>query len=233
MSNPNGMFKPVQVLLKSRQMLYLEMHTFKDGIATFGAKTDYDFYFVRNTANKGNFITKIKGQDGKIERVDISKMEFIPNGMFAEIKKLVAKDGEERTEVTHSCDYHTQRPHMSKVQTNEFKYPCVQSVNVKSEPCCFWYSSTDKNGHFGIPKVVFVRLGRGVMVDRNGDYGLCEDCSGIVDEPSNLDRIHKAMKSPRFVELMKFANVGGQNGNIYDRKVIALFRKDFWVDFLK
>jgi methylase of polypeptide subunit release factors len=91
--NVDGVFKPIQQLLKSRQMLYLEIHDMDDGRRVFRASTRYDFYCLRNAKND-NFVTTIKGQDDVIERVDISKLEFVPNGMFAEIFRLLARPPE-------------------------------------------------------------------------------------------------------------------------------------------
>jgi hypothetical protein len=87
--NVDGMFKKIQNLLKSKQLLYLEIHDVKDGQKTFRASTPYDFYCLHNVPN--TMFTKIKCVDGTIEFRDISKMEFIPNGMFEEFEKLFAK----------------------------------------------------------------------------------------------------------------------------------------------
>ena len=91
--NIDGVFKDVQKLLRSRQMLYLEIHNEKDALKVFGAETRYDFYCLHNVSSSIN--TKIRCQDGSFERVDISKMEFIPNGMFKTFQKLLSKNGEE------------------------------------------------------------------------------------------------------------------------------------------
>lgn len=88
--NPEGIFKKVQDLLKTKQMIYLEVHNVKDGIKTFKCSTTYDFYLLKNTDNNG-FETTIKCQDGTIERINIADYEFIPNGMFKEIFALIAK----------------------------------------------------------------------------------------------------------------------------------------------
>ena len=42
------------------------------------------------------------------------------------------------------------------------------------------------------------------------------------------------MLYPDFIKLMNFRDGnGGKFGHRYDRKVISLFRKDFWKEFLK
>ena len=46
--NLDGKFKKVQKLMTSKQIQYVKFHTFKDGLKTFGAKINYDFYCLKN-----------------------------------------------------------------------------------------------------------------------------------------------------------------------------------------
>ena len=219
----------VKNVLKSRQMLYLEVHSKKEGMKTFGASTSYDFYCVRNTENNGNFNTKIKCQDGTIERVDISKLEFIPNGMYDAFQKLIAKKGEKHVNLLRTCAYHTQKEYVSKVKTEEFKYPCVY-YTYKDGSTKLYYSSTNTKGCYNIPKVIWSQGISTPIVDINGEYAMNEFAFAIVDEVQNLERIKQAMLNPEFIKLMSLSD--GVSGQRYNRKAIALFRKDFWVDFL-
>jgi len=229
----NG-FKNVRSLLKNLQMLYLEFHDLRDGVKTFGAQTSYDFYCVRNTENLGNFNTKVKCIDGKIERVDISKMEFIPNGMFDVFQKLIDKDGGEKrinTLFSRSA-YGNDKKNMNREKTEEFQFPCIYTTQ-KDGSINFLYSNTKSNGHFGIPKVIWSNGGATTpIVDINGEYGVTNFSYAIIDEPENLERIKEAMLTPEFLKLMKFAQ-GKSSLHRYDYNAISLFRKDFWVDFLK
>ena len=228
--NVDGQFKNVQTLLKSRQMLYLEIHNADDGLKTFRAGTRYDFYCLHNVPN--TMFTKIKCQNGKIERADLSKMEFIPNGMYNEFEKLIAKNGEETVNILYTCSYHTQKlERMYNIQTEEFKYPCIQNVNMKNELSCVWYSNTNAQGHFGIPKVVFGRKCCGIFLDEMGEYGMAQDCTGIIDEQKNLPFIQKALLNKELIEILNQCDFGGTR-DMYNRKAIALFRKDFWKEFL-
>lgn len=229
--NVDGVFKGVQSILKNKQLIYLEIHSADDGVKTFGVGTRYDFYCFHNVPN--TMFTKIKCQKGKIERVDISKMEFIPNGMYKEIEKLIAKDGEESVEILHSYSaYETRKDYMSKEQTEEYKYPCIQNVNMKNELSCIWYSNTTKKGHFEIPKVIFGRKCCGIFFDINGEYGMAQDCTGIIDKQNNLQFIQKALLSKELIEILNQCDFGGTR-DMYNRKIISLFRKDFWKEFLK
>jgi hypothetical protein len=139
---------------------------------------------------------------------------------------------EPRVELLHSfSNYETRKSHMSKIQTDEFKYPCIQNVNVRDELSCVWYSKTKDAGHFGIQKVMLGRKVCGAYLDLEGSYGMCQDCFGIIDTPANLENIHRAVKSREFIELSESCDVGGSRDR-YNRKILALFRKDFWKDFI-
>lgn len=226
-------FSNVRELLKSKQMLSLDIHDYADGLKTFGAKTTYDFYCLHNVPN--TMFTKIKCMDGTTQRVDISKMEFIPNGMYEEFEKLLAKNGEEKVKVLHSfSDYETRKEYMSNEQTDEFKYPCVYT-SLSTDVVNFKYSSTNQKGHFNLPKVIWSNgTASKPIVDENGEYGLTQFAYGIIDEPKNLPFIQKAMLHPDFIKLMNFRDGnGGKFGHRYDKNTIALFRKDFWKEFLK
>jgi len=226
----DGMFKDVQNLLKSKQLLYLEVHNKYDGMKTFGASTPYDFYCLHNVPN--TMFTKIKCMDGTTQRVDISKMKFIPNGMFKEFEKLIAKNDENKVNLLADSSYHTQRVEkMSKEQSEEFKYPVVY-VTYKDGSINFMYSNTKDCGHFGISKVIFSNGISTPIIDENGDYGLTQFSYAIVDEPKNLQYIQKAMSNPKFINLMSFSDGNTGTGHRYNRKVISLFRKDFWKDFI-
>ena len=221
-------FEKVRKILKSKQILSLEIHNKFDGLKTFGAKTTYDFYCMQNV--EPTMFTKITCQDGTIERVDISQMPFIPNGMFDVFENLIAKDGEETVELIANSSYHHQRPHMSKEQTDEFKYPCVYVIVVDGT-VKFWYSNTNQNGHFGIPKVIFSNGYSIPIIDETGEYGVTEFAFGIVDEPQNLFYIKRALENPEFLELMKFSHGDGGHSQKYNRYVISMFRKNFWEEF--
>jgi len=228
--NISGVFKNVQNLLKNKQVLYLEIHDADNGAKTFGAKTRYDFYCLHNVPCVSN--TKIKCQDGSIEIADISKMEFIANGMFKQIQKLIAKNNEDRVEIIQSYSaYSSRKEHMSKEQTDYHIHPCVQNINTKNKPSCFWYSNTNKRGHFGTSKVIFGRKCSGVYFDEIGKYGLAEDCSAFIDNIDNLPYIQTALLNNIFIDISKNCDFGGAR-DTYNPKILSLFRKDFWKEFI-
>jgi hypothetical protein len=226
--NIDGKFKNLQELLLSKNIEYLELHDQPDGVKTFGAKTDYDWYILKNSDKKS--LTKIVGHDKNIYDVNISDMKFIPNGQFDKIKTLIAKEGEEKVEIINNSAYHTQRPHMAKEKSDEFKYPCAYTTMKKGMVC--WYSNVNTTGHFKIPKLIW---GQGEVdyigseIDKTGKYGLTQFCSGLVDLPENLDNIKKAFDSEKFKEIMNMCVIGKFSIN---HKIFATFRKDWWKEFV-
>jgi len=227
--NIDGAYKTTQNLLKSKQITYLEIHNEKDGQKTFGATTRYDFYCLQNVPCSVN--TKIKCEDGTIERVDISKMEFIPNGMFKTYQKLLPKRDEENVEVLQNCAYHAQKSSVSKIKTEEHKFPCIHSVK-SGDVLNLQYSTSNTLGHFGVPKLVwssFAAQSAGSYIDDGGEYGMTQFSYGIVDEVEKLPYIKRAFDSKEFRNLMIACSTSVARIN---PKIVATFRKDFWMDFI-
>ena len=229
--NISGKFKDVQEVIRSKKVSFLSIHNEKDGIETFGAETRYDYYVLQNTPNDKSK-TLVRFQDGEMKKLLLGDMEFIPNGGIDLLNSLLAKEGEEKVTVLHSfSNYETRKSWVSKTQNDEFIYPCVYTVNYLSQPT-FYYSSTNENGHFGIPKVIWSN-GRissvGSYIDDTGEFGLTQFSYAIVDEVENLPFIKRTLDSLKFKKLMELCAVGQLTIN---HKVISTFRKDFWKDFI-
>lgn len=211
-------------------MQFLKLHRFREGQIVFGVAINFDYYILKNEPNCG--LTTVVFEDGVEKRIDISKMEFIPGENFDEIKSLIAKDGEERVKIINNSCYHHQKDYTAKEQDYKFQYPCVYTVRSpdKGNQPTFYYSTKNDKGHFGIPKVIFAGGASGVFIDKYGEYGMTEFASAIVDKPENLENIKKALQSEHFIR--KIMGFKESLGDKYNRKVIALFRKDFWKQFV-
>jgi hypothetical protein len=94
-----------------------------------------------------------------------------------------------------------------------------------------WFSKY-KEGHFGIPKLIWSN-GRitsvGSFLDLKGEYGLTQFAYAIADEKENLPLIKKAFDSDKFRIIMQSCAVGQL---LINYKIISLFRKDFWREFI-
>jgi len=235
---PEGKFKNIQNLLKNREVLYLEIHDVNDGVKTFNVQTTYDFYCVKNKTNE-NYITKIKCVDGTYENVNLLNMNFIPNGKFNDFNKLISSNIQDRVVIINDYSYgvNTPREHMSREKTETHIYPCVYST-LKDGTINLFYTNNKNNGHFNIPKVIWSNGGAtSPFVDCDGDYALTQHSYAIVDEKENLENIKKALLNPKFLELMSFSDGltcgnSGRAGSRFNHRVIALFRKDFWKEFI-
>lgn len=227
----DGSFKDIQNLLKSRQMLYLEIHSRSDGFETFGVGTRYEFYILKNRKNDGTQ-TIIKGQNGETIKIDISSLEFIPNGMFEEIFSCIAQKNEEKVNVLHSYSaYETRKNYMSKEKSTDFKYPCVYTVSKNGNINLYW-SISNNRGHFGIPKMIWSNgesMYAGSFVDILGDYGLTQFSYAIIDDKNNLENIKIAFDSDMFRNMMRNCEV---STNSINKKIVSSLKKDFWKEFI-
>lgn len=230
--NPSRWRKPKDKtgeLMRNKQLEYLEIHGLQDGLRTFNCETRYDWFVLKNSNPKSE--TVVVDEQGVNRKVLFTHLPFVPNFDFERVINLIAKDGEEKVEVLHSySDYETRKPWMSNEKKGKFRHPCVYSIK-KSGEVTYFYSSK-KEGHFGVPKVIFPS-GRyqsvGLLVDANGDFGLTQYARGIVDSPRNLPAIARALSSDEFVEFYKaFAMATTE----LDKDIIRCFRKDFWKEFI-
>lgn len=227
--NVDGAFETIKNILLSKQIQYLEMHDKPDGIKTFGVMTTYDWYVVKNSKNVGNE-TIIKPKNESESKVNLNKYKFIPNGKFELFSKIIANEGEETVQILRTCDYHSQKKdQMSVEKTGNFVHPCVNLVRVDGSPKLVY--SNVKKGHFGTPKLIWGNGGykMGSFLDKDGSYALTEFAYAIIDDVEKLEDIKKAFDSKEFRSLMESCD--GGDGNI-NRKVLALFRKDFWKEFV-
>jgi hypothetical protein len=225
--NVDGFFKETQKLMLSKQLLILNMRNFKAGQDIFNAGIDFDYYSLQNSENL--VPTKIIDQDDNIIFLNLTNLIFIPSKNIHKILSLLAKENEEKVYLLSDSKYHTQKiEFMNKEKADKFILPCVYTIGLKNNIKC-WYSNVDK-GHFGIPKLIFGNGASGVIIDSKGEFGLTQFAYGIVDSLENLEHIKTVLNNEYFIsEIMGFKY---SRGDKYNRKVIALFRKDFWKEFL-
>lgn len=224
----DGIFKETQNILKERQVLELNINDERKGFQVFGETTSFDYYILKNVKN----YTKTKIISECYEKlVDISKLDFIPSSHFDIYDRILAKDDEEKCLVYYSRSaYGTDKYHMSREKSDVNIHPCVYTVQ-KDETINLFYSNTNKNGHFGVPKVIWSNGKASTpIVDKSGEYGLTQFAYAIIDDVENLDNIKKAMCSDKFQTFMKSCDMN--SGNRFNRKVLSMFKKDFWKEFI-
>ena len=216
---------PCLKLIKDRQLKYLEIHNVTDGQKTFKCATRYDWYVLKNEPYKTK--TLIKGEDNKLQSIDLREWEFIPNMMFDEIKELIDNNNNDKLDVNnYRSNYGADKPWVSEEQNTDFKYPVVYSINKNNE-LSLRYSNTNDKGHFGKSKFIFSN-GAGFYNDTKGEYGLTQWAYCIYDIKENLPKIEHAFRSEKFNTIQNAIHLDSSSYNI---KVMKLFRKDFWKKF--
>ena len=217
-------------LVKQKDLIYLEMHSDNDGNKTFKAATSYDWYVIKNQKYNGKTI--IKDYDGNVFEIDLKNCSFIPNCNFDFIQKLLAKKDEEKCEVilSHSS-YDPRKKWMSKIESDEFKYPCVYSLTQKNG-LELRYSNTKDKGHFGVKKVIMHWMGSYIdaIVDDKGQYGMTQWAFGIeILNKEEGEKIKQSIKSSKFKKVWNA--IEWYSGN-QEWRVFKYFKKDFWKDFV-
>ena len=224
---PFGKFKEIGNQMMARQIKNLNIHGISDGQKLFDATTGFDVVVIENTRKYKK--TVVVDDSGKMVEIDMAYVPAIANGKISEISELFAKKGEEKVQLIFDRSaYGHDKAWVCKEKSPEFKYPVVYSLPQKG--MCFHWSSTNKNGHFGIPKIIWSNgAATQILIDEKGEYGMTEWAYAIADNKNVLPLLKKAMESVKFLQLcngMRFTL------DKYDAKFISLFRKDFWKKFV-
>ena len=211
---------------KENNLLFLEIHSKKDGKKVFGATTRYDFYCIQKTPYKG--ITVVIDELGESHTINLGDWDWIPNYNFKLISKILTK--ENGLDVIYSRSmYGNDKKWISTEQTEENKLPCVYGM-YKDYTCSYRYSSINK-GHFGISKVI-LGIGEKIYpkIDMDGEYGIMNNAFAL--PISSLEEggvIKKAIESDKFKEIIKATKWSNFQTNY---KMFKSFKKNFWKDFI-
>ena len=212
-------------LMKEKQIIYLNMNSVKKGLETFKCATDYDYYLLENTDHYKE--TNIDDYENKKYKYMINKeLQFIPNHSLNEVFSLV-DIVDDNGFINDQSSYEPRKKWMSKLQTDEYKYPCVYSINSKNIISKKW-SSRDDKGHFHLTKFIFSN-GNGYYKDMNGDYGLTQWAYAFKCTKEEMNNVEKAFTSNKFHNIIDAIKL---TSNKYNYNVMKLFKKDFWKDFI-
>lgn len=212
-------------IMKEKQIIYLNMNSVTKGLETFKCATDYDYYLIENIyPYKKTNIDDYK--NNKYQYMINKELKFIPNHSLNEVFELI-DIVEDNGFMNDQSSYEPRKKWMSKSYTNEYKYPCVYSINSKNIISNKWSNRND-NGHFNITKLIFSN-GNGYYKDINGDYGLTQWAYAIKCKKEDMDNVEKAFNSNKFNSIIDAINL---TSNKYNYNVMKLFKKDFWKEFI-
>lgn len=216
-----GMF---ELMTQRTQLLYLSIHGIKDGQQTFHCGTRYDWYVIKKTPNYKSSV--VRDEKGKLNRVNMSDFNWLPNYNIKTIHKLLAKEGEETCPIIYNrSNYGADKKWMSKVETDEFKHPCIHSTPKSG--IRYMYSKFNDKGHFGVQKVIFGDSGiYNPIIDIEGVYGMTQHAMAIevknkVDA-NELSNILTTDKMKLLIDSCLFSSYA------IDWNIFKDFKRDFW-----
>jgi hypothetical protein len=211
-------------LMLSKQILYLNMNDVDDGQKVFDASTTFDYYVLQNTEPFQE--TNINDYKNKEYSIDLKNMRFITNHSILDITKYLDYKNENGL-IKDRSTYGTDRKWVSKIKTEEFKYPCVYSINKNNE-LSLRYSNTNTKGHFGITKFI-VSNGSGFYKDVEGEYGCTEWAYYIKCDVEDMDNIEKCFQNQEFLNIIDAVKL---TSNKYNYSILKYLKKDFWKEFI-
>ena len=215
-------------MTENNQMLYLSIHGVKDGMSTFKCGTRYDWYLIEKT-KKYKDTTVIDENKNELS-INLTNYKWLPNYNIDFLNKIIAVPGDDTCNIIYSRnDYGADKKWMSKVQTDEYKYPCIQSTNKSG--IVYKYSSVNNRGHFGISKIIFGFTGiNDVIIDMEGKYGMTQHAMAIgvsdVDKATEIKTVLLSKKFKLFLNSCLFSQY------IIDWNIFKDLKKDFYKEFI-
>ena len=222
-----GMF---ELMVHTNQLIYLSIHSTKDGKESFNCNVRHDWYLIQKI--KQHTTTHINDIHGNDCTIDLSDLSMLPNSDYETFKKIVATDTEEKCPLLYSAVFTT--PKLSKFlndfKTDEFKYQVIHTLPLKGIRS--FYSNRNDNGMFGIPKVIFGDNGlNDAVIDMEGVIGTTSHSMAIeVGSLEEAENIKKCLLSNKF---KLFINNSCLFGNFrFEYTLYKLFKRDFWKEFI-
>lgn len=229
--HPSAWRKPIHKLFplfQENDLKYLEIHNQKDGQKTFGAGTRYDWYVVKKSPNRGRSV--IVDEDGEKVICNLAEMGCIPHKNLELFESMLAHKGDRKCEVMYSRSaYASDKAWTSFDKGGEFVYPVVHATKASGPRII--YSSTSKNGHFGVKKVIMGMASpeRG-FYDEGGNFGISQNVfSIVVNNNKDGEELENFIKTNNFKTL---SSLFQWSGFAVDYRVFRMLRKDFWRDFI-
>jgi hypothetical protein len=218
-----------ELMTSKNQMIYLEMYGLDEAKRIFDAGTRFDIYLIKK--EKASKATKIIDLNHNKHELELWNYPFLPNHSIDKVFLLFGEEDEELVEVIYSASsYETRKGKrnntISDKETSVYKYPLIKTIHKNESPIIL-YSSTNKNGMFGIPKVIFSDSGiNDPFIDDKGKYGQTEHTIGL-----RISNLNEGKVLSKFIISNEFQNI--INACIWstfqiDWRLFTYFKKDFY-----
>ena len=210
-------------LMLSKQIIYLNMNDVNTGKKVFNCSTTFDFYIMNNiTVNHKTLINDYHNVEYMYNLKDV---KFIPNHSLDTYNNYIDLNNTYGI-LNDRGNYGADKKWMSLIKTDEFKYPCIYSINKDNE-LSLRYSKINNKGHFDIRKFI-ISNGSGYHKDYNGTYGCTQWAYYILCKLEDFDDILKCFKNKQFLNLIDSVKL---TSNKYNYVILKHLKKEFWRDF--
>ena len=228
-------YKEVTNLLKKHQILYLHIYSKKDGQTFFKVSQRFDLYLLSNKPYRSP--TKIIDEQGNKSKINLSKMNFIPNYSFDKFLKILATPGDEVCRVIMSYSdyfYYLKKiykyPHMSQTKKGSYKYPVIHSIANKPDKITYIYTNDNTKSVFNIPKIILSFNEKQYSYPEQNDYlgniGMSQIVFGIeISSKKEGNLILDAIKTEYFKNIIAASKWGAFQTN---HRMFKYFKKDFY-----
>ena len=153
-----------------RQIIYLEIHTKKEGQDLFHATTRYEWYILQNVEPSTE--TEIRFDDGVVEKLMITKeVPMLVNHGYS-IWKKVSDKAQEKGAMDVICGGSEPSGKCSKIKTSTYMYPCVNSTQKTKGVVYLWSKKLHKDQNK--QKVIFATNEVVVPFFDEGKFGLTQ-----------------------------------------------------------
>ena len=223
-----GRYSELWDMMSGKQVVYIHVYTDMDAKRLFNVLSRFDVYIIQNKPNSKK--TLVIDEHDKKHRLDLKKWPFLPNYAYKETARILTDKTDKKggLDIIFDTIYHNQWKHMSNFKKGRFKYPVIHGI--KQKEIRFMYSSTNKKGHFGVPKVILSHNKEQYkypeLNDYKGLYGMSDGCFGIpIKSKREGDVILKAIHSPKFKKIL-----AGAKWSLFQtpHQMFEYFKKDFY-----
>lgn len=223
------------LMVKKNWMMYLSMHTIKEGKKTFNCGLKYDWYVIKKAPPED---TIIRDYLGEISTLNLTDTVFLPNynieyalSIFntSDVPKLKVIYNRSAYKSDNLNKFDPRGRFISEIETDEYKYPVIHTIPRTG--IRYLYSNTKDRGYYGIAKIIVGDNGlNDVVVDYEGLYSCTPHSYGIeIQSPEEGELLKKAMLTPEFKQLIKSCIFG--NFKI-DWLLFTYLDRDFWRHFV-
>lgn len=222
-------------ILTEKQLLYLHIYSKTDSKKYFNLieGNRFDLYVLKNNENLRE--TEVIDELGNKNLIDMSKWNFLPNYNYDIFEKILTSEEKGINVIMSYGAYFVYKSNnnISKVKTNKFKYPVVHSV--RKDGIVYWYSNTNKNGHFGEPKVILnfneKQYSHPHQNDYKGELGMSQISFGLpIKSKKEGDEILKVIDTDEFKKVIASTKWSTFQT---DWRMFKYFKPDFYKYFLK